>query len=196
MKILAAALLVLISSVLTVAQAPPPPFAVKQFNDGTHWIVTEPFIYQIGSSKLYVEVPKGFVTDFASVPQGFTAFFLPTGQYSRAAVIHDFLYWTQSCSREQADRILLLAMIESDVPYKTRTTIYRTVRAAGESSWLTNQKERQAGMPRVIPEVSMKIAPLDIWSAYRQVLYESGVRPEMSPTQVPAYCAATESDLH
>jgi hypothetical protein len=98
---------------LVQAQQPIGSIAVRQFNDATHWIVVEPVVYTIGNTKLQIEVPRGFVTDFASIPYGVTAFFLPTGQYSRAAVIHDYLYWTQRCSREQADRIFVLAMIES-----------------------------------------------------------------------------------
>lgn len=180
-----------------LAQQPIGPIAVKQFNDGTYWILLEPVEYWIGISKKYqIEVPKGFVTDFASVPAGFTALFLPTGQYSRAAVIHDYLYWTQRCSREQADRIFLLAMIESDVPYKTRSTIYQAVKAGGESSWITNQKERKAGQPRIIPEAQMQIGPLDVWSSYRQQLYKLGVRVEPLLPQPPSYCRADERDLH
>src|SRR5687767_6419042 len=94
-----------------LAQQPIGSIAVRQFNDGTYWIVIEPVVYRIGNTQLQIEVPRGFVTDFASIPYGVTAFFLPTGQYSRAAVVHDYLYWTQRCSREQADRIFLLAMI-------------------------------------------------------------------------------------
>lgn len=196
MRGLLAALLTLILSVPALAQLPIGSIVVKQFNDGTHWIVVEPVVYWIGNTKYRIEVPKGFVTDFASVPYGVTAFFLPTGQYSRAAVIHDYLYWTQRCSREQADRIFLLAMIESDVPYTTRSTIYRTVRARGESSWIANQNERQARQPRIIPEAHMRIGPLEVWSSYRQQLYKLGVWAEPLVLQAPAYCAADERDLH
>jgi hypothetical protein len=185
----------LLTASFVLAQAPIGSIAVKQFNDGTHWIVIEPVVYQIGNTKLQIEVPRGFVTDFASVPYGVTAFFLPTGQYSRAAVIHDYLYWTQACAREQADQIFLLAMIESDVPFRTRRTIYQTVRWKGEPSWLANQKERQAGLSRIIPEAFMKIGPLEVWSAYRQLLYGNGVRPEPPQPQPPVYCAADERDL-
>jgi hypothetical protein len=196
MRGLLALLLISVLRLSAWGQQPIGSIVVKQFNDGTHWILVEPVVYRIGNTNYQIEVPKGFVTDFASVPYGFTALFLPTGQYSRAAVIHDYLYWTQKCSREQADRIFLLAMIESDVPYKTRTTIYRTVRTAGESSWTGNQKERQAGQPRIIPEAHMKIGPLDVWASYRQQLYKLGVGAEPLLPNDPAYCRADERDLH
>jgi Protein of unknown function (DUF1353) len=178
------------------AQAPPPAFSVKQFNDGTQWIVTESFVYRIGNSKLSVAIPKGFVTDYASIPPGpLRALFIPTGQYGRASVVHDFLYWTQWCSREQADRIFLFAMIESKVPADTRIKMYAAVRAGGDPSWRANQQERKIGLPRILPEGFLDIDPLDVWSSYRQKLYVWGVRPEPPTIPSPAYCAADEGDL-
>ena len=63
-----------------LAQQPAPAVGVKQFNDGAYWIVIEPFAYQIGNSKLIIEVPRGFVTDYASIPKGLTAASIPTGR--------------------------------------------------------------------------------------------------------------------
>lgn len=196
MKLIACTMLAM--SVLSEAwaQAPPPAFSVKQFNDGSQWIVTESFSYRVGNSKLFVQVPKGFVTDYASIPPGpLRALFIPTGQYGRAAVVHDFLYWTQHCSREQADRLFLFAMIESKVPADTRIKMYTAVRAGGEPSWRTNQQERKNGLPRIIPDGFLDIDPLEVWSIYRSKLYVWGVRPEANVTQSPPYCAADEDDL-
>ena len=197
MRVVLLSLLTLVPASPLFAQAPPPAFAVKQFNDGAQWIVVESFPYQIGKSKLVVDVPQGFVTDYASIPEGpLRARFIPTGQYGRAAVIHDYLYWTQWCSRDQADRIFLFAMIESKVPPDTRTEIYEAVRLGGQSSWLGNQKERELGLPRIIPaDFIRQIDPLAVWSTYRRRLYELGVRPEPRPAPLPAYCGATEDDL-
>lgn len=196
MKSIALAVCIVLVPVPGFSQAPPPPFAVKQFNDGAYWIVLESFAYQIGQTKMRVEVPKGFVTDFASIPEDFRREFGPTGKYARAAVIHDYLYWTQGCSKEQADKLLLLAMTESDVPYVIRRSIYLAVRIAGEPAWRLNQTERKTGLPRIIPEASLNIGSLDVWSKYQQQLYDKGVRPEPSITQPPAYCAADERDLY
>ena len=185
----------LIIAVPSAAQQPIPPILVKQFNDGENWILAEPVVYQIGNSAHRIEVPKGFVTDFASIPYGVTAFFLPTGQYARAAVVHDYLYWSQTCSRAQADLIFLLAMVESNVPFATRRGIYRTVRAGGEGAWTDNQNQRKAGLPRVIPEPYLQIGPLDVWVSYRKRLYDNNVRPEATVPRSPTYCSATEQDL-
>src|SRR5580658_5102513 len=91
-------------------QAPPAPL-VLPFGDSVDWVTTEDMAYTIGTTTEKIIVPKGFVTDFASIPQPLWSFGLsPHGQYSRAAVIHDYLYWAQGCTRIQSDRLLLIAM--------------------------------------------------------------------------------------
>ena len=55
-----------------------------------------------------ISVPKGFVTDLASIPRLFWTIFPPAAAYSYPAIIHDYLYWFQPCSRETADNILKL----------------------------------------------------------------------------------------
>ena len=42
-----------------------------------------------------VQVPVGFVTDFASIPRLFWSLLRPDGLYAYAAIIHDYLYWEQ-----------------------------------------------------------------------------------------------------
>jgi hypothetical protein len=132
---------------------------------------------------------EGFVTDFASIPQAFWGFGLsPNGTYSRAAIVHDFLYWSQACSRLEADNLLFIAMTESRVPEATRETIYQGVRVGGTSAWNANAADRARGLPRVVPEGAMAIGPLDLWDGYRQALVERGVRDPAFETG-PPYCA-------
>src|ERR1700728_5433719 len=94
---------------------PAPP--LKPFADNQDWMLIDDIIYQVGNSSIKIIVPKGFVTDFASIPQALWSFGLsPNGLYSKAAIIHDYLYWTQLCTRLQSDNILMIAMKESQVP--------------------------------------------------------------------------------
>ncbi|AYV94403.1 DUF1353 domain-containing protein [Fusobacterium necrophorum] len=85
-----------------------------------------------------ITVPKGFITDGASVPRIFWTLFPPQGKYTPAAIIHDFLY--SECNdtginRTLADRIFLHIMKELGVSFLKRTAMYRAVRNFGESSW-------------------------------------------------------------
>jgi hypothetical protein len=82
-------------------------------------------------------VPKGFKTDGASIPRiVWPLIGSPfTGRYSQAAVLHDFLYYTQMTTRRKADRIFLEAMGVLKVPFWKRTIMYLAVRVAGWIPW-------------------------------------------------------------
>ena len=98
-----------------------------------------------------VIVPIGFVTDLASIPQILWSFGIrPEGSYAYAAVIHDYLYWTQERSREEADRIFLYAMEDSKVEKGLRKKIYDAVRLAGGSACDTNKERKNQGERRVL----------------------------------------------
>lgn len=65
-----------------------------EYIDGRSWRLVEAFDYHVGeeTSAEVIEVPSGFVTDFASVPRILWSILPPTGKYGKAAVVHDFLY--------------------------------------------------------------------------------------------------------
>lgn len=83
---------------------------------------------------IQVHVPRGFKTDFASVPRILWAIFPPHGRHGKAAVIHDYLYKlcrVNKFSRAVADSIFLSAMKELGVSWWRRYTMYLAVRCAG-----------------------------------------------------------------
>lgn len=82
-----------------------------------------------------VFVPAGFETDYASVPRGLWNIFPKKGRYSKAAVLHDFLYRKTGVPRDLCDRIFLEAMETSGVNWFTRHTIYRAVRLFGGAAY-------------------------------------------------------------
>jgi hypothetical protein len=89
-----------------------------------------------------VTVPVGFVTDLASIPRAFWSIYKPDDEYAHAAIVHDYLYWTQTTSRETADDIFLMMMKEFSVGAVSRVIIYEAVRLAGQSAWDGNAKAR------------------------------------------------------
>jgi hypothetical protein len=138
-----------------------------------------------------IDVPAGFVTDFASIPRQLWALASPHGFYSRASIIHDFLYWDQRCTREQADRIMLIAMQESAVSFAERQAIYAGVRAGGQSAWDGNATARAQGMLRTVPEQMInQVQPLDTWDMFRARLIKQGVKEPPGAGGTPAYCSA------
>lgn len=96
--------------------------------------ILEKFSYELGGkgSGLYIDVPEGFCTDFASVPRIFWPICPPDGRHGKAAVVHDYMY-RKRCkfSRILADAIFLDAMETLKVPYWKRQLMYLGVRLFG-----------------------------------------------------------------
>lgn len=97
--------------------------------------------YRVGSADSLekIVVPKGFVTDFASVPKGLWNIFPPFGPWAPAAVVHDYLYKTKGAygfyTRKQADKIFKEAMEVVGVPQWKRELMYNAVRTFGGGGW-------------------------------------------------------------
>ncbi len=134
------------SSFITLLKVTPMP-------DGRHWELLEEFIYDLGykGSDFNIRVPKGFITDFASVPKFLWWLISNWGKHGKAAVLHDWLYkihMTQfrptrpgylgeprAITREWADAVLLEAMEVLGVTPWKMNLIYRAVRIFGGFAW-------------------------------------------------------------
>jgi hypothetical protein len=97
-----------------------------------------------------VTVPKGFVTDLASIPQIFFSLLRPDGEYAYPAIIHDYLYWEQPISREDADEIFKLAMQDFKVNAAAKWLIHQTVRWGGGFAWANNAEAKAGGEKRIL----------------------------------------------
>lgn len=149
--------------------------------------------WEIGNSGIKLVVPAGFVTDFASIPKilwstGLT----PTGRYGRAAIIHDFLYWSQGCTKVQSDRLLVIAMKESQVDKIDEKLIYAGVSVGGAKSWKDNQEMRERKVLRVVPLEYRTFEANRRWLEYREILMTKGVY-DPSFEQTPNYCTLGDS---
>jgi hypothetical protein len=171
------------------AQQPIVPVDFRPFTDGRHWIVKEPLIYIVGASKESVTVPVGSVTDLASIPPALQSLIQQNGSYLLPAVVHDYLYWKQTCTRAQADGIFRLAMIEHKVSRVHQTAIFQAVRAAGEYAWAGNAQERAARRPRIIPPEYLKIPANVSWEGYQQQLVAAGVAEGPDRPVSRTFCA-------
>jgi hypothetical protein len=97
-----------------------------------------------------VEVPAGFITDFTSIPRPFWALLPPDGEYTYAAIVHDYLYWTQTRPRDVADQILKFGMQDLRVDSLTVETIYTAVRVGGGGAWDGNAELKKQGEKRFL----------------------------------------------
>jgi hypothetical protein len=74
-----------------------------------------------------VVIPKGFVTDLATVPRIFWGIISPSGRHDLACVVHDYLLDT-GYNRKQADRELLHFLKKSKVHKVKSHLMYALVR--------------------------------------------------------------------
>ena len=125
---------------------------VGRFKDPTYFL-TQAISWKLGpgQEKLKpVVAPKGFVTNLASIPRIFGSALRPDGKFAYAAIIHDYLYWVQETSREQADEIFKFAMEDFKIGSATIATIYNAVRTFGGPAWQQNSDDRARGERHVL----------------------------------------------
>jgi hypothetical protein len=117
-----------------------------------YYVAGGPIVWRPNQGQTFqlVEVPPGFVTDLTSIPRVFWQVLRPEGRYAYAAVVHDYLYWTQSRSRQEADHILNLAMEDSKVNRVQRLAIYQAVDNLGQKAWDKNKRLKDAGERRML----------------------------------------------
>jgi hypothetical protein len=120
-----------------------------------------------GQTFQLVEVPAGFVTDLASIPRVFWQVLRPEGRYAYAAVVHDYLYWTQSRSREESDQILNFAMEDSKVSSVERWAIYQAVNNLGQKAWEDNKRLKAAGERRMLAKYPSDLSTS--WDDWKKV---------------------------
>jgi len=126
---------------------------VSPLADGKTWVTRKEFGYDVGQkgSGNSIDVPIGFMTDFASVPRPLWVILPRWGKYGNAAVIHDYCYWNQSRSRKESDRIFLEAMGVLGVPAPTVFIMYWAVRLGGWCAWSGNKRKKKKGINKVAP---------------------------------------------
>ena len=178
----------LVESIVEGTKAIIRPPLLLPFSDDKFFVLMRDLEYKIGETTLKVTVPKGFVTDFASIPEPLWSFGLsPKGKYTQAAIVHDYLYWTQVCTRKQADNIMLIAMKEHGVSKIKRTEIYSGVRIGGKGPWKKNTEERLSKKVRFIPSTMLDFEGNISWESYREKLIGLGIEDPLF-TSNPSYC--------
>jgi uncharacterized protein DUF1353 len=104
-------------------------------HDDKNWRVVGPLSYT-GNQKTF-RVPPDMLTDFASVPRPLVWFLPRYGKYTKAAIVHDYLWRTAVPSgelpRRDADALFRRAMQELDVAFLRRWFMWAAVRVGALS---------------------------------------------------------------
>lgn len=136
------------------------------FADWDYYALTDDLTYDSSDGNMHIVVPKGFVTNLASVPRLFWAVLPPTGRYALPAVIHDYLYWFQPYPKSAADGVLRDAMQQQQVAENKAEIIYQAVHWFGKPAWDRDGALRAGGEQRILAKF-----PEDAsisWSVWRQ----------------------------
>lgn len=119
--------------------------------DSRLWELYSPFHYK------GITIPRGFRTDFASVPRLFWNILPPWGRYGKAAVVHDYLYKNlgdiieevagviapRTYTRKECDQLFLQGMQELGVRWTRRWVMYLGVRIGGWVAWRNHERNKR-----------------------------------------------------
>ncbi|MBQ5946089.1 DUF1353 domain-containing protein [Massilia sp. ST3] len=124
----------------TVAQiVPDPPL----------FMVAHPLRFTPTNSASRIQVPAGFVTDLASIPPQLWWWQAPHGKTMAPAIVHDYLYWQQTCSKDEADAVFYVLLRELGMGHFEAKAIYIGVRTSeADESWEKNKHARGGGEVR------------------------------------------------
>lgn len=90
------------------------------------WQVVEDFT--VKTSYGIFTVPKGMITDLASVPRCLWCILPPFGNYTIASVLHDYLYGSKIVSFSVADKVFKEVMLKYNTPKIQANIMYLSVR--------------------------------------------------------------------
>lgn len=114
----------------------------KRSSDGRlMWHVDQPLVFLSDITNQIYVVPKGFFTDFATVPRVPIIFDIFGDTIHAPATLHDWLYSNGLESRLVCDRILKEATLAIGEPEWKATMIYWAVRLFG---WRFYKQKKEA----------------------------------------------------
>lgn len=87
-------------------------------------------------------VRRGFVTDWASVPRFLWWWIPPMGQWSLAALAHDYLYRSHLTSRRNADAVFYALMRDAGVWWLRARLMWLAVRLFGGPAYRAGPRDR------------------------------------------------------
>jgi len=109
---------------------------------GDHAWVREPLVMEAGDFRF--EVPVGFKTDFASIPQAVRSLIPQLGKWTAGAVAHDYMYWcgeSLGFTQKKADDTFLKLMEDAGVKWWRRQAIHKALRIGGWCAWNKHRKD-------------------------------------------------------
>lgn len=99
------------------------------------WVVEKDLVYFYEGTRIVV--PKGFITDLASIPRPLRGILNVNGKSRKPAVLHDYLYCSKLYERSVCDQIFYEALVSEGMNKLLAKTYWAGVRSGG---WLYYNK--------------------------------------------------------
>lgn len=112
--------------------------------------------YKLDGAERRLTVPRGLITDLASVPRAARSIVGRVGPHLEASIVHDFLYvaWqdvpdrgAREADRRFADDLLRAGLIAANVGAFKRWAMYQAVRDFGAGVYRSPNAERYVALP-------------------------------------------------
>lgn len=176
-------------TVLLTACAVSRPTITQLTPDPAVFMVAHPVTFTTTDGRGKLAVPMGFVTDLASIPRALWWWQSPHEGTLAPAILHDYLYWEQSCTKDQADAIMYLAMMQVGMGRWSIERVYNGIRTpVAVSAWTKNTDARRAGESRFFTERHARIlldSQVDRHATLASLLAEAQTRGGMYRPHLP-----------
>lgn len=150
--------LVLIAALVLASCATSRPTVTQLIPDPPLFMVAYPLRYVTNDNMYEIVVPVGFVSDLASIPRLLWWWQGPQEGTMAPAIIHDYLYWEQSCAKDEADAVLYLTLREIGMGPISANLVYMGVKTPlAQSAWDKNKAAREKGESRFFTEAYARI---------------------------------------
>lgn len=98
-------------------------------------VLTEFEYWRENDANEVIKVPKGFITDLATIPRVLWSILPPHDTYAKAAVLHDYLYNNAINSKEYADDVFDEALKVLGIPPWKRKIMVTMVKIFGRGNY-------------------------------------------------------------
>jgi hypothetical protein len=162
--------------------------AVRFFGEGRSVLLLEPLVVKFRETGDSLVVPAGSISDFASIPGKLQSMVNKLGPYNLPAVVHDYLYSTQLCTRRQTDDIFFRMLRDVGTSGRTHRFIFIAVRNFGGGYWEKSARLRAEGVIEVAPEGAREPGTYETHAQYQSYLQTLGVPEQPEPVITPGFC--------
>lgn len=145
------------------------------------FIVLRPLEFTTGpNNEFALQVPIGFITDLASIPKLLWWWQSPHESTMAPAIIHDFLYWLQPCTKDEADAVMYIAMLQVGMKKSQIDKVYWGIRTnKAQKAWDENNQARINGEKRFFSEeytYNISDLPIDPNATIQDIKGEAAIK--------------------